>query len=97
MRNFRKRLAKAMELPVTSFGGCSYLTIESNVSIKIDGCEEILSYEENEVSLRLSDGYVTITGEGMTIRSYAMRTVRIVGTVRSVSLTEKEPIWERKE
>ncbi len=88
MRNLRKKLSKVCELPEGSFGCNSYLAIESNTTIRIDGCEEILSYDEKEVSLRLRDVTVTVTGEGMTLRSYAMKTVRIVGVIENVALAE---------
>lgn len=88
MKKLRRKLAEACELPEASFGPCPYLAIESNSSIRIDECLEILSYDEGAISLRLRGMTVTVTGERLTMRSYAMKTVRIGGVIRNVSLEE---------
>lgn len=89
MKKLRRRLSEACEMPEASFGPCPYLAIESNSSIRIDECLEILSYDESLISLRLRGMTVTVAGEGMTMRSYAMKTVRIGGVIRSVALEEE--------
>lgn len=88
MGNLRKRLAALTELPSDAFGACPYVTIESNTAIKLDACLEILAYGEEEIRLHLRGLIATVTGEDMTMRSYGDRTVRITGTIRSVTLDE---------
>ncbi len=90
MKRLRKRLANACDMPEASFGPCPYLVIESNSSIRIDECLEILAYDDTAISLRLRGMAVTVTGEGLTMRSYAMRIVRIGGIIRNVALEEKK-------
>ncbi len=82
-------------MPQSSFGACPYLVIESNSSIRVDECLEILSYDEREVSLRLRGMLVTVTGEGLTMRSYAMKTIRICGVISQVSLSDRTPAGEK--
>jgi hypothetical protein len=89
MKKLRKKLAAAVELPESAFGSCPYLTIESNTSVKIDECCEILSYDTDAICLRLRGLTVTVTGRWLTMRSYAMKTVRIVGRIDGVSLAEE--------
>lgn len=89
MKNIRKKLARATDLPESSFGGCPYITIESNSDVKIDGCLEILSYSENEVSVRLSGMEATVCGSLLTLRSYAIKTIRICGKIESISLSDR--------
>ena len=79
-----------MELPESSFGSCPYLVVESNTSVRIDECYEILSYDTIAIRLRLKGMTVTVTGRDLTMRSYAMRTVRIVGTIEGLSLCEEK-------
>ncbi len=90
MKKIRKRLAEAVELPEASFGGCPYLAVESNSSVRIDECHEILSYDTEEIRLRLKGLTVSIAGHGLTMRSYAMKTVRIVGVIDTISLHEEK-------
>ena len=88
MKKLRKKLAEACELPESSFGPCPYLAMESNSSVCINECLEILSYDETAVRLRLRGMTVTVTGESLTMRSYAMKTVRIGGLIRGIALEE---------
>ena len=92
MKRLRKRLADACDMPEASFGPCPCLVIESNSSIRIDECLEILAYDVTAISLRLRGMDVTVAGEGLTMRSYAMRVVRIAGVIRNVALKERKEI-----
>ncbi len=90
MKKLRRKLAEVTEMPESSFGGCPYLVLESNSSVRIDECYEILSYDTEAIRLRLKDMTVTVTGRDLTMRSYAMKTIRIVGTIDSISLQERK-------
>ena len=88
MSKFRKRLASMTDLPESSFGACPYVAIESNTSVTVDACLDILSYDECEVRLLLEGLTATITGEKLTMRSYGNKTIRITGIIDGVSLAE---------
>ena len=90
LKKIRKKLAEAIDMPESSFGGCPYLALESNTSILIEPCCEILSYDAEEIALRLKEITVTLSGHDLTMRSYGMRTVRIVGTIHGISLSERK-------
>lgn len=89
MGKLRKRLAQATELPESSFGFCPYLTLESNSTVKIDECLEILSYDENEVRVRLRGMTVSVSGKCLTMRSYAVKTIRIGGKIENIAISDE--------
>ena len=84
MSKIRKRLASMVDLPESSFGACPYVAIESNTSVTVDACLDILSYDECEVRLLLEGLTVTIVGKDLTMRSYGNKTIRIVGIIDGV-------------
>ena len=89
MRRWRKALARVSELPESSFGPCPYLVLEADSSLRIDECLEILSYDEAEIGLRLRGLFLTVRGHGLTMCSYASRSIRIRGTVKQLLLSDK--------
>lgn len=89
MGKLRKKIAAAMELPEAALGACPYLSVESNSSIKIDECSEILSYDEGEVRLRLRGMTAAVFGEGLIMKSYAGGVIRIVGIIRRIDLSDE--------
>lgn len=88
MGNWKKKLATFTELPQMSFGGCRYVEIESNSSVKIDGCTEILAYDNDEATFLTKEGLVTVNGSGLEICSYGNCTVRLVGEITGVFFGE---------
>jgi hypothetical protein len=86
LRKWRRRLAQAVELPESAFGPCPCAVLEGNGALRVDECLEILRYDESEIGLRLRGMILTVSGEGLTMRSYAAGTVRIIGVIRSLSL-----------
>ena len=93
MKTWRRKLAETLDLPENALGRCPYLVMEANHAIRIDGCREILAYERQEIRLKAGDLTVTVTGEGLTMRSYALMSVRIAGEIRGVTL---EGVQRRK-
>ena len=89
MEKLKKKLAEAVDMPESSFGACPYLTVEGNGLIRMDECLEILAYDEEEIRVRLRGLTVTVTGEAMTMRSYAAKTIRISGVIRNIALSDE--------
>ena len=88
-RPLRKRLAESMDVPEIAFGGCPFLTVEGNTSLRVDYCLEILSYDDNEIRLSLRGLVLTVCGEGLTMHSYAIRTICIGGRITALHFEEK--------
>ena len=83
-RPLRKRFADSLEIPEIAFAGCSYLTVEGNTSLRVDHCREILAYDETAIRLALPGFTLAVIGEELTMRSYAIRTICISGTVHQI-------------
>lgn len=88
-RNLKKRLSRLTDLPESSFGLCPFVAIEGNGAVKVDACLEILSYEDDEVRLRLQGMIAVVRGARLTLRSYGDRSVRITGRIDGVDLSER--------
>ena len=43
------------------------LTLEGRKHLTVSGVEEVMSFDEREISLRTGDGDLTVRGEGMSI------------------------------
>ncbi|MBE6637135.1 MAG: hypothetical protein E7618_04970 [Ruminococcaceae bacterium] len=89
-RPLRKRLADSMDVPEIAFGGCPYLTVEGNTSLRVDHCLEILSYDDREIRLALRGLILIVHGEALTMRSYAIRTICIGGRITALCFEEKK-------
>ena len=50
------------------------------------GCEGLLNYTDSEVALRLCDGTVCVSGEGLELRSFARGRITVRGTVKCIRL-----------
>lgn len=90
MKNLRKKLAAFVDLPESAFGGCSYIEIESNSCVKINGCGEIIDYSGEKVILSSSEFDILIIGHGLTLMSYGSNTAMVKGQICSVSFGEGE-------
>lgn len=88
MGKIKRKMSDATELPQASFGACPYFEIEGNHSIKIDECLEILSYDEEKTVLKLKGLTVSVIGKGLTMNSYGMGTIRLVGRIDNLVLEE---------
>ena len=74
-------------MPVTSLGGCPYIALEGNYSVKLDECEEIISYDEAKTVLRLKTFDLTILGSDLIINSYGSGNVKLTGTITDISIS----------
>ncbi len=81
----KKRLAALTELPESAFG-CTYIEIESDTAIRINGCHKIVDYSNERVVLSTSEYDVTVIGRELTLTSYGERTAEVRGKIISVDL-----------
>ncbi len=86
----KKRLAAFTELPESVFGGCSYIEIESNSSVKVNGCIKIIDYCSERVVLLTREFELNVSGEGLTLVSYGESTAAVNGKICAVTLGGEE-------
>lgn len=55
----------------------------------IHGANKVIEYENTRIVLRLCDLRLTVTGEGLTMKSYYNGTVRVCGRIRTVDFEDK--------
>jgi sporulation protein YqfC len=84
----RKLLSGVTELPASAFGELPYIEFEIDNTLKLDGCREILGYNDREVRLMTDVGTVTVGGADIELCSYGNSTVRLVGRIKSISIEE---------
>ena len=79
-----QRVCERLDIPAGTLGKASFIEAVGNREVTVSGCEGLLNYTENEVALRLCDGLITVSGEGLELRSFALGRVLVRGTVRCI-------------
>ena len=90
MKNLRKKLAAIVDFPESALGGCSYIEIESDCSVKINGCREIIDYSGEKVVLSSSEFNILVIGHSLTLMSYGSNTAMIKGEICGVFFEKGE-------
>ena len=62
-------------------GGPSQSIVTGCEMAEFDGCEGLLSYEKNHVSLRLSDKTVTVYGNNLSLKTFAKDHIAVCGRI----------------
>ena len=65
-------------------GGPSQTIITGIKTAEFDGCEGLLSYEDNHVTLRLSDKTVTVYGKNLSLKTFSMDHIAVCGRIYGV-------------
>ncbi len=81
-----QRVCERLDIPVGTLGKASFIEAVGNREVTVSGCEGLLNYTENEVALRLCDGEISISGEGLELRSFSGGRIAVRGAVRSICL-----------
>ena len=89
MGKIKKVLSKVTDLPPSSFERVPYITVEGNISFKLDFCDEILSYDENGAEFLCRELKISMIGENLEMSSYGNSTVKIDGKIISINIEEK--------
>ena len=79
--NLKKRLKKHYELQITD-----------NKEIIIDGCREVIVYDDNYIKLQLNCGGVEIFGMNFSMRNFSDDGVVIKGIIFSINLLREGDI-----
>ncbi len=88
MGKIRKRLAEITDLPEASFGSCPRIILNSDSEAVIDECLEIMSYEDNEIRLRLSGLFAVISGSGLSLKSFSCGNITVCGKICGIALSD---------
>ncbi len=86
MSKIKKFLEAFTELPSSSFGDRPYIEMEGDNTLKLDGCKEILSYDEEAASFRTNESRVTVRGSGLKMCSFGNSTVRVTGNITGLEI-----------
>lgn len=83
-------LANKYESFKKSFRKHSYLQITDNSELIIDGCRQIVLYDENEIRLLLAKQELEIAGMRMTMQNFSTDGVIIKGEIYSVKFINRK-------
>ena len=88
MKSFKETIYKNLDIQPDVFGG-SMIEVRGRISMLVRGCERILEYGSEKIRLRLSDGDLSICGEGLICTSYYGSAVGIEGGIKTISFEEE--------
>ena len=80
----KKRGDESLSFPTGLTGGDPYITLCGFESMEVDGCREILTYEDTMIRLAFRGGTVTIVGTGLVMRSFFGSRVEVVGKIDGI-------------
>ena len=88
------------ERPAQSVRKSAALTLEGREHLTVSGVEEVLRFDEREVSMRTGEGELTIRGEGMSISALSTGggDIHVHGRVDALCYEESAPergLWAR--
>ena len=87
-----QRVCEQLDIPVGTLGKISFIEAVGNRELTVSGCVGLLTYSENKVVLRLCDGFVTVCGDDLELRSFAGGRVGVRGILRCISYGEAREV-----
>ncbi len=81
-----QRVCERLDIPSGTLTNTSFVEIAGSREVTLSGCEALVNYSETEVKLRLCDGEISISGEGLELRSFSGGRIAVRGAVRSICL-----------
>ena len=85
MKKKRRRLPYALagmfDLPGETLPRTSAVTLTSDREALVTGCRRIKEYDRCRVVLALCDCEITVTGEGLTMKTFFANQVQICGRI----------------
>ncbi len=86
----KQSLGDLFEMPSEPINGGMKLTVTDGNEVYMDGCTEILGYEEECIRVSTSLGVLTVYGSGLDIPKYSDGELTVRGTVTSVEIKREE-------
>lgn len=79
--NHKEKYNKEFSFPPSANFGESKITINSNKEAIIEGCRNILEYEDDRIKLNLGNKTLLIIGDSLSITSITVSGVVVVGNI----------------
>lgn len=79
-----QRILESLDIPVGTFGRISFIEAAGNREINISGCVGLAEYATSRVVLELCDGFITINGSELELRSFSGGRVSVSGIISSI-------------
>lgn len=86
-RKLRQKLADIIDSPPAALSG-SFIELCSNTQATVEGCRNILEYDESNIKLKCCDICVSFKGDGLYIRLMNDSSAIICGTIASIDFSE---------
>lgn len=83
-----RRLESLLEWPSGLLGRCTRMEWVDNREVRMDGCCEIMEYEENTVLVAVAGGQVRFWGQGLQLHGLTTDTLLLTGRLQSVEFLE---------
>ena len=74
-----------MDFPPDSLPGVSKIELFGSSEATVSPCMGIIRYSDEEITVRVAEGKVRVSGRGLVMRSCNNMTLRISGDIRSVT------------
>lgn len=79
-----QRILDSLDIPVGTFGKISFIEAAGNREVNISGCIGLAGYSSERVILELCDGYMTINGSCLELRSFTGGRVSVSGVISGI-------------
>lgn len=83
-REKKKEHLLSSVIPPSALIGESKITLNSNKEALIEGCRNIIEYEDDRIKLNLGNKTLLIIGSGLSIETITINGVMVKGTISSV-------------
>lgn len=60
-------IGRVLEMPPGSIGKGAHIELSSNREATVDGCQGVITYDENKIKLNVGSGTVEFVGRGLEI------------------------------
>lgn len=60
------------------------LQLSGNLELFVEGCKEVLEYDDNRIRLRLPKQVLIVTGQRLSIPEYGASAITIRGSIQSI-------------
>lgn len=93
-RNARRKLLElterfndTMEIPQATVPGNARIELTGNKEVLVDGCQNILQYDDSVIRLSTGRLVVSFTGSALCVDTMQQNQIRITGTILSVDFS----------
>ncbi len=81
-----EKIADALELPREVAAGTLRVTVWADREAEVINHKGIIEYDSNEIKLNSADGVVTLSGEGLDIKSITDEDISVSGKIFKIEM-----------